>query len=302
MHRISLGWFAELGSHLEPLTNTSKITEITIFHLYKIKEYLGALSDPKVYPLDLRVSRPVVWKLQNQINRVLDAPQPNQQAALDSGRWDIWQSASNLESLLLGELAVQPVYHVWRKRAYDTEALVGEGETIFSKELRDDLNEDELYNIREAGKCLAFEIPTAAAFHLFRCAESIIRRYYELVVGELPKPKMRNWGLYIRNLRKCGADEMVLAFLGQIKDLHRNPVIHPETKLGTEEALSLTAIVDSAMQAIVKDMKKRRENPQLPLPNPTASLSDDLSTEESGQSHAQNQSNSAQHQESAQSQ
>ena len=97
--------------------------------------------------------------------------------------------ASRLDTLLSGELAVQPVYHIWPIRAYDTERLVAEGETIFSADARKEFNEEEIYNLKEAGKCLAFQIPTAAAFHMFRCVEFLIRRYYETVVGSLPKPK-----------------------------------------------------------------------------------------------------------------
>jgi transposase-like protein len=90
---------------------------------------------------------------------------------------------------------------------------------------------DSTRHIQEAAKCLAFEIPTAAAFHIFRCAESILRRYYEAVVGKLPKRQMRNWGSYIRYLKECGADVRVITILEQIQDLHRNPVIHPETRM-----------------------------------------------------------------------
>ena len=61
------------------------------------------------------------------------------------------------------------------------------------------------------------------------------------------------------NLRNCGADAKVLAILEQIKDLHRNPVIHPEVELSNDDAQSLIGIMDSAITAIVADMKHRRE-------------------------------------------
>ena len=160
--------------------------------------------------------------------------------------------------------------HLWPVRAYDREVLVANGEKVFSEEARKELREEEIYNVKEAGKCLAFQIPTAAAFHMFRCVESLIRRYYEVVVGKLPKPKMRNWGVYIKSLRECGADPKVMSTLEQIKDLHRNPVIHPEERLNDEEALSLLGIMDSAVTLMIADIKKRREktSPSFPLPVP----------------------------------
>ena len=92
--------------------------------------------------------------------------------------------------------------------------------------------------INQAGRCLAFEVPTAALFHMFRAADSVLRRWYKQVTGVEPKVKMRNWGTYIRKLRECGVDEKILSALEQIKELHRNPVIHPEAQISIEEVLS----------------------------------------------------------------
>ncbi len=242
---------------------------MTILDLYRLREPLGVLVDESAYPLDLKASRPLIQQLLNKVNYVLNETDAQKQTEkLNAEKWNIWSDANRLDTLLSGELAVQPVYHLWPIRAYDREVLVANGERAFSEEARKQFNTDEIYNLKEAGKCLAFQIPTAAAFHMFRCVESVIRRYYEAVVGNLPKQKMRNWGTYIKHLQACGADPKVIFILGQIKDLHRNPVIHPETKLDNEEALSLLGIMDSAVTAIVVDMKKRQEqtSPSLPLP------------------------------------
>jgi hypothetical protein len=70
---------------------------------------------------------------------------------------------------------------------------------------------------------------------------------------------MRNWSVYIKTLREYWADEKVVLILDQIKDLHRNPIIDPEQRLTNDEALSLIGIMDSAVTAIIADMKERRE-------------------------------------------
>ncbi len=243
MQRISLAWFGSLGQALAPLSNSQSVDKISLLHLYQARQYIAPLAEQQRYPLDIRASIPVIRDLLTKINHVLDGDENNVQPRLDNGRWDIWITASKLETLLFGELAVQPVYHVLQKRAYNIETLVATGENLFSDSVKAEFTDDERYNIREAGKCLAFEIPTAAAFHLFRCAESVLRRYYEVVVGTLPKTKMRNWGTYIKNLRTCGADDKVVATLEQIKDMHRNPVIHPDSKIDVDEAFSLIGIV-----------------------------------------------------------
>jgi hypothetical protein len=74
----------------------------------------------------------------------------------------------------------------------------------------------------------------------------------------MPKPKMRNWGTYIKNLKACGVNPKVVSILEQIKDLYRNPIIHPETRLDIEEALSLLGIAESAISAMVMDIVARQ--------------------------------------------
>jgi hypothetical protein len=267
MQRISLSWFADLGPVLGKLANPVGSSEITLFDLYEAERYLLPLASEQNYPLDIRASRPVINQLLTLIGSIInEADKDKQTQILGWNRYNIWDLATRIRELLRGELAVQPVYHIWPKRAYNIEVLIAEGERLFSEAVRKELNDEERFNIREAGKCLVFEVPTAAAFHIFRCAESLLRRYYEVVVGTLPKKKMRNWALYINQLRKCGADPIVVTILEQIKDLHRNPVIHPETKLQTDEALSLIGIIDSALNAMVNDMKKRREQTSPSLP------------------------------------
>ena len=178
--------------------------------------------------------------------------------------WDVYLKVEPLQTLLYGELAVQSVYHIWPKRAFDINLLIEKATELFSKEVQEWLTADERYNIGQAGKCVAFEIPTAAGFHLIRGAESVIRRYYTVVVGVEPALKMRNWGAYIKNIKKCGGDARVIHALEQIKDLHRNPVIHPAIELRIEEAISLIGITESVISSIYSDMMVREAKARQP--------------------------------------
>lgn len=118
-----------------------------------------------------------------------------------------------------------------------------------------------------------------------------------MVVGEVPTVKMRSWGVYIRLLKGAAADAKVLAAMEQVKDLHRNPVMHPELQLSVEEALSLLGIIESLIMAIFRDMQARAQvaapipglmdmlkdiiPPALEAPKP-ASAASDASAEGSG--------------------
>src|SRR5215469_12826350 len=120
--------------------------------LFRVRIPLNILANESKYPLDLKASRPVINQLLARINGILNEPDPQKQSKkLDVERWDIWMDASRLETILNGELGVQPVYHLWPLRAYDTEVLVAEGEKVFSEVACKEFNEEEIYNLKEVG-------------------------------------------------------------------------------------------------------------------------------------------------------
>jgi hypothetical protein len=53
----------------------------------------------------------------------------------------------------------------------------------------------------------------------------------------------------------------VLAALQQIKDPHRNPLAHPEETLTLEEAVGLFGIVQSAVNAMLKEIPEIKPVP-----------------------------------------
>lgn len=165
--------------------------------------------------------------------------------------WPIRQiidAASKFETVLAEELAIVDTYSVVQKGAYSTSELIANAEIMFSKSIQAKLPQRAIHDIREAGKCLAFETPTAAAFHIVRAIESVILAYYCKVLGRTPPNRMRNWGVYIKSLRESGkADSKILDFLVHIKDNYRNPVSHPEAILSVEEVLVLLGVAIGAM-------------------------------------------------------
>jgi hypothetical protein len=222
-----------------------------------LKPYLDILVSAAMghsFPLYLKSSFQPIQQLQKLINDSL-AMSDDQ---LELHRHDIWMKAFDVEKLLAGELSVQPTYMIFPKRAYDIETLISDGTKLFSDDARQNFSEEEKYDIGQAARCLVFEVPTAAAFHIFRATESVICRYYEVVVGKLPDRKSRNWSVYINKLREQDADPKVVAVLDQIRELYRNPIIHPETQLTQDEALSLIGLAETVISAMIFDLTKRQ--------------------------------------------
>jgi hypothetical protein len=72
----------------------------------------------------------------------------------------------------------------------------------------------------QAGKCIALDVSTAAAFHMLRATEASIRKYYELIVpgDKRANQKMRNWGSYIRLIKNHDGNGSIIQLLAHIKE------------------------------------------------------------------------------------
>jgi hypothetical protein len=178
---------------------------------------------------------------------------------------------NTFEMALLSEASIADAYYVLEKDPYSTLALITKGETLFPPDTLKKAPEAHL-DLQEAGRCIAYELPTAAAFHIHRATEAVLRRYWTAVTGDSAKPKIRSIGVYLAALRKknCG-DPKVIAALSQMNDLHRNPTIHPEGYLNVAEAIALVGLANSVVAAMLKEIPDiQPDQPELRLRIPGA--------------------------------
>lgn len=166
------------------------------------------------------------------------------------------------ESHLGSELALMDTYMISKKGVYDTNDLIFNGAAFMPADLALKVPE-ATHDVNEATKCLAYEVFTAVGFHIHRANEAVMHRYYDVVTEEKPRPTNRDIGSYLRELEKHKAgDARVKAALRDLKDLHRNPLIHPDQSLeSADEAIDLL----SAVRAVVGQMLKAMPSPQLVL-------------------------------------
>ncbi len=179
---------------------------------------------------------------------------------LSSGQaFSIREAVNEFETVLKAELSGWDAYFVSQKGAFSTSDLIDGAETMLVESARSLLSKEALEDIRQTGRCLAFNLGTAAAFHVVRATETFIWKYYEEVVGNLPPVKMRNWGAYIRNLEKTGkADNKIIGWMKQIKDEYRNPVLHPNETVSPDDALEFINACLSLMASIARVLNKNR--------------------------------------------
>jgi hypothetical protein len=217
------------------------------------------LTDTPDVPL--RLSKIAAEKLRDVLfrhanNKKSDDPIP--QSEIDS----ITKALGEFEAVFASEAQELEVFSVPQKCAYSTTTLINEGENVLPASIRDFISAYAKEEMHEAGRCLAFTLPTAADFHMMRSMESVLHNYWDIVSRGKPRPKFSNgndaaMGTYITEVEKEGADAKVVATLRQIKDLHRNPLMHPADVLSEPEAIVLLGVVTSGIMAMVEEMKRK---------------------------------------------
>jgi len=173
--------------------------------------------------------------------------------------------AKESEVVLSAELHTLAAYHITQKGIYSTADLIERGEGILPDHVLGRIGQSAVGEIRESGKCLAFDCATASAFHMMRATEEVMHRYYVSVCKPKPAKRLQNWGAYIAELGKSNKPEVkeVVAMLQQIKDRHRNLIMHPDIVLSIDEAFTLFEIAQGAIIAMADNItaggRKRRK-------------------------------------------
>ena len=165
-------------------------------------------------------------------------------------------AALTFEDKLRHELDHLDVYYIAPKGTHATLPLIENAETNLPADVVSRFDDKTLNDVRQSGRCLALDAPTAAGFHILRAVESLIVNYIDKLTGEPHGPKNRNWGAYIKVIRTAGGKIAIADYLQHMKETFRNPIMHPEVTLTADEAFSLfnaslSALVqlDNAIQA-----------------------------------------------------
>ncbi len=256
--RVNTYGFYDLGGNLgfaEEVNEGSKYGDVW-YQLDKARDAVQALLDNKIVPVKTcRVSgQGVVDAITSIVPASFSEASKRDKEAIVQV-WLIYglhAAIREFKTVLSAELNLLDTYSVSQKGAYSTSDLIEQAELLIPESIRGLLPEQAKTDIQQAGKCIAYDVPTGAAFHILRAIESVIRAYYQHVTGNLPKPKMRNWGAYINNLRKAGGDEKIVGYIEHLKERYRNPVFHPEDNLTPEEAqMFLGACISGICQMLI---------------------------------------------------
>lgn len=252
MIRISIPYITELFDVLRQIDalpdNGAPYGEIK-YTLMRAKIGIDNLIQRSVFARSIRTSR----ALANTLVAAIDALKDSKDATVITSYqiWNVKFHYGQYRTALLAELGTLDSYFVTQKGGYDSLSLLERGDVLFPEQVSIKAPE-AIIDLKEGCKCLAYECATASAFHFFRAIESVLRRYFSCVTGGAAHPKVRSLGVYIRALEQSKkGDAKIIAVLTQIKDLHRNPLIHPDLNISIDEAINIVGLSRSAISMML---------------------------------------------------
>ncbi len=267
MEKMNIPIFYQLGTKLKPIvdfeydfSDRMELFPILILANITIKELLEkypALNVCRAAGEDFIQSTDdiVSWYIKSNAE---DLGKPDYET--DQLFTDAINKAKEFEIVLLAELQTLATYHATQKGIYSTTDLIERAENIFPPAILSKLTQDIKEEIRESGRCLAFDNATSSAFHIMRATELVLHQYYLCVCNPKHKTKNRlpNWGAYITELEKSTKPEVkeVIAIIQQIKDRHRNLIMHPDVVLTPDEAFTLFEIAQGVIIAMANELPK----------------------------------------------
>jgi hypothetical protein len=89
------------------------------------------------------------------------------------------KSIGEFEAILEAQTPTEYIYAIEQVRGFSMPILVDSADQNLSAQTLARLPSDVKRDIQEAGRCLAFELPTAAGIHTMRAFEKTLRRFYE---------------------------------------------------------------------------------------------------------------------------
>jgi hypothetical protein len=294
MLRVDGYFLYQVGAAVRPLTSVDEKWSKPYLRgrLWPAGHWLDTLLNNSIYKL--QTCRQHGNTLLETINRIQKDYAEESKADADKfaneevGWWESWQvrSQSNaFETVFSAELQWGQLYLVEPKGGFDLIQLTENGTAIFPSMLIQRAPE-AAQDAKDAARCIAFALPTAAAFHLHRLHELVLRRFYTTVTKGAPHPEKRNIESYIGALKNYGyaskespkrdEEKKVLSALAGLKNFHRNPVVHPDDRLDdVEEAIALHGNIVTVVTYMLKQLPPE---PLVLTPPPSAPAIEDKSS------------------------
>lgn len=264
--RILLPWMFDVAAALDSLDRVQigDKYETHWYALYDAKNQIEAVFTQSIYGAHLRISRQKAGELHAQLESIIGDGSQTERELINYEVWLLKSKRDQFKTVFLSELSALPLFLVSEREGYDINLLIEEGTRLFPPTLAKKAPE-AIRDAMEVGKAIAFELPTAAGFHIFRVVEAVLKRYWDHVTSKIDRPKVETIGNFAAEMERLKfGDAKILESLKQLGKLHRNPLIHPEIILDVGEELETLGISRSVVGAMLRVL------PDIPTTTATA--------------------------------
>jgi hypothetical protein len=282
MQRVNEYRFYELGQKLKDLhaIEDESLYSKVWYPLWEAREALKGLKQDVVA---FRVSLPAVDRLINAITSIVPSeineavgkiPQVKDKPtdAIGISWYELSEALKQFEPVLAAECSALDTYVISQKRGYSTPDLVERSDVMLPLETRNVLQPSIIADIKSSGRCLAFDVPTAAGFHVLRAVEAVMAAYYRHLTGRELQKRNRNWAIYLKKLQEVATHSpKIYGALDHIRVNYRNPISHPEDTLTEGDAIMLFGLSLSSIELMAEVI--RSTTPVLPEVEQLAALS-----------------------------
>lgn len=278
VEKINLPFFYQLGALLNPLTKMQVEPKDRIDFLLAAVNAKATIVELCKMDVGLSVCILSAKALMEAVDQSFDAwkatvskeKTKDSEDNLDAACKLVIERAKTFETVLSQELPMLSAYYVTQTGIYKTSDLIERAAKDIPEPILDKLNSSIIYEVTQAGRCLAFDVPTACGFHMLRATEAVLHEYYIAVCKPKNQKKLDSWAAYIVSLHKrtedakCKAElkehiARVLALLKQVKNQDRNQIMHPELVLDTNQAHILFKITTTAIMVMADKLHKPKE-------------------------------------------
>lgn len=202
--------------------------------------------------LDLQVTSRAASDLRRILEELEERKSTDELSVNEAHR--LSKAATEIRKTLEAEIRGYEAYVVTPKRI-DVRRLLRDVPSLFAPDTYAKLSSIAQYDLDEAAKCIAFERSTAAAFHVLRATEAVLRDFYRSLARR--KRVQLYWGLMVADLRKRRkADKysVLLAHLDNIRLSFRNPTQHPEATYDIHEVQDLWSVCVDALNRMATEL------------------------------------------------
>jgi hypothetical protein len=263
--QTNLNIFFQLGAALQDLVDlhTGMPMGDILMKVQLPERWLHAFLE-QTREMEIQESRDSAKRLLESLSKVCDVTALHK--GLDFGRnlsnlelSEIWQYEAEFNAAFDREYRYLDVFTVTPIALYDTRRLLRDPEAKFSERVRSILPAQFIEDLKQAARCLAFEIPTGCAFHICRATESLILKYYEVLSGHGWTFAKRDWKIYIEQLGVTGAPRKITDRLDEIRQFDRNAYAHPETNVALEEAPVLFELCAGVVYQMADEISRKAQ-------------------------------------------